>query len=171
MSLRRRRLVVIMLVTDIIARKGEYIADYDKVEYLPLSWEELRKRRLRAVSDSGRTVDILLKEGDLLRDGDLLAVDGDLLLMVKLTPEKVLVMKAETPAQFGLICYELGNRHLPAWIGQDEVLVLDDPVLPSFLIKQGITFTTEERVLDQNIYRMVGGGNNHHHNQQWGTVG
>lgn len=160
-----------MLVTDIIARKGEYIADYDKVEYLPLSWEELRKRRLRAVSDSGRTVDILLKEGDLLRDGDLLAVDGDLLLMVKLTPEKVLVMKAETPAQFGLICYELGNRHLPAWIGQDEVLVLDDPVLPSFLIKQGITFTTEERVLDQNIYRMVGGGNNHHHNQQWGTVG
>jgi urease accessory protein len=160
-----------MLVTDIIARKGEYIADYDKVEYLPLSWEELRKRRLRAVSDSGRTVDILLKEGDLLRDGDLLAVDGDLLLVVKLTPEKVLVMKAETPAQFGLICYELGNRHLPAWIGQDEVLVLDDPVLPSFLIKQGITFTTEERVLDQNIYRMVGGGNNHHHNQQWGTVG
>lgn len=160
-----------MLVTDIIARKGEYIADYDKVEYLPLSWEELRKRRLRAVSDSGRTVDILLQEGDLLRDGDLLAVDGDLLLMVKLTPEKVLVMKAETPAQFGLICYELGNRHLPAWIGQDEVLVLDDPVLPSFLIKQGITFTTEERVLDQNIYRMVGGGNNHHHNQQWGTVG
>lgn len=160
-----------MLVTEIIARKGEYSADHDKVEYLSLSWEELRKRRLRAVSNLGRTVDILLQEGDLLRDGDLLAVGSDRPLVVKLVPEKVLVMKAETPAEFGLICYELGNRHLPAWIGQDEVLVLDDPVLPSFLIKQGIAFTTEERVLDQNIYRMVGGGNNHHHAQQRGTTG
>lgn len=160
-----------MVATDIIARKGEYIADHDKVEYLLLSWEELRKRRLRAVSNLGRTVDIVLKEGDILRDGDLLAVESDRPLVVKLNSEKVLVMQAETPAQFGLICYELGNRHLPAWIGQDEVLVLDDPVLPSFLIKQGITFTTEERVLDQNIYRMVGGGSNHHHDHQWGTMG
>ena len=171
MNLRRRRLVAIMLVTEIIARKGEYSAAHDKVEYLPLSWEELRKRRLRAVSTLGRTVDIVLKEGDILRDGDLLAVVSNRLLVVKLTPEKVLVMKAETPAQFGLICYELGNRHLPAWIGQDEVLVLDDPVLPSFLTKQGITFTTEERVLDQNVYRMVGGGSNHHHQQQRGIEG
>lgn len=160
-----------MLVTDIIARKGEYSVDHDKVEYLLLSWEELRKRRFRAVSDSGRNVDILLKEGDVLRDGDLLAVESDRSLVLKLTPEKVLVMKAETPAQFGLICYELGNRHLPAWIGQDEVLVLDDPVLPSFLTKQGITFTIEERVLDQNIYRMAGGGSTHHHDQQRGIVG
>lgn len=152
-----------MLVTEIIARKGEYSAAHDKVEYLPLSWEELRKRRLRAVSNLGRAVDIMLPEGDLLRDGDLLTVEGDRHLVVKLIPEKVLVMKAGNTAQFGLICYELGNRHLPAWIGQDEVLVLDDPVLPSFLTKQGITFTTEERVLDQNIYRMVGGGSHHHH--------
>jgi len=152
-----------MAVTRVLARKGQYAANYDQLEYLTLSWEELRKRRLRVISNLGRIVDIALDEGNLLRDGDLLALDGDRALVVKLTPEKVLVIKAETMAQFGLICYELGNRHLPAWIGPYEVVVLDDPVLPSFLIKLGIAFKTEERVLDQNIYQMVGGGSSHHH--------
>lgn len=155
-----------MVVTKVLARKGQYEANYEQLEYVPLSWEDLRKRRLRAVSDSGRTVNIALDEGGVLRDGDLLAVDGGRALVVKLIPEKVLVMKAENMAQFGLVCYELGNRHLPAWIGRDEVIVLDDPVLPSFLTKQGIAFNNEERVLDQNIYQAVGVRSSHRHDHQ-----
>lgn len=158
-----------MVVTKVLARKDQYEADYNQFEYLPLSWEELRKRRLRAISNLGRTVDIALDEGDVLRDGDLLAMEGGRGLVVKLTPEKALVLKVKTIAQFGMVCYELGNRHLPAWIGPDEVIVLDDPVLTSFLIKQGIAFITEERILDQNIYQAVGGGSSHHYYQQQAT--
>jgi urease accessory protein len=160
-----------MLITKVIAKKGQYEQSFHEFEYLELSWEEMRKRRLRTKTNLDRDIDLAFDEGSSLQEGDLLAVDGDKAVIVKLTPEKVLVLNPESAIQFGVICYELGNRHLPAWIAMNEILVIYDPVLKSFLTQQGLAFYEQERILDTTKLIAVGGGISHYHHQHEETAG
>jgi urease accessory protein len=160
-----------MLITKVIAKKGQYEPSFYEFEYLELSWEEMCKRRLRTKTNLGREVDLAFAEGNSLQEGDLLAVEGKKALIVKLIPEKVLVIIPESPIQFGIIAYELGNRHLPAWLALNEIVVCADSVLQSYLIQHQIAFAEQERVLDNTKLIAVGGGISQHHHQQQETVG
>lgn len=160
-----------MLITKVIARKGQYEQSFVEFEYLELSWEELHKRRLRTKTNLGREVDLAFAEGNSLQEGDLLAAEGVKALIVKLIPEKVLVITPESPIRFGIICYELGNRHLAAWLAVNEIVVLADPVLKSYLTQQKIAFAEQERVLDNLKLIAVGGGISRHRHQPQETMG
>lgn len=152
-----------MYVTEIAAKRGQYPADFQNIDYLRLSWEELRKRRLRATTDQGREIEMALSEGGSLNDGDLLAVDDKTGIVIQTIPEMVLAIQPSSIKSFGLMSYELGNRHLPAWISAKEILVLTDPLLKSYLKQQMIPFTEQLRVLTDPELVAVGGGIGHHH--------
>jgi urease accessory protein len=148
-----------MLITKLAAKYGEYQPAYPVVEYLYLTWEELFKRRLRANTDQGREVEIAFPEGGQLEDGDLLAVAGNTAIIIKTLPERVISIKLpESTVILGWLCYELGNRHLPAWISGQEILVLYDPLVKSFLIEHKIVCNEEIRVISSREFVRVGGG-------------
>jgi urease accessory protein len=152
-----------MLITQIIARKNEFKAEFDDMEYVELTWDEMRKRRLRTQTDRGRSIEFAFPEGDSLADGDLIAVDGSMGIIIKAAVEVVLSIVPSSPLELGIICYELGNRHLPAWISPEEILVSYDSVLEANLTERGIDVHQKNEALDRLRFVPVGGGITHHH--------
>ena len=152
-----------MIITEIKARKDAYEANFARIETVTLSWEDMQKRRLRVQTDKGRWVGLAFDEGGVLRDGDLLYADGDVGIVVRLAPEAVLTIYPRDTKQYGLICYELGNRHLPSWVSPDEILVLDDTVLREYLNNHGIRYEPQSRVVSEPKFTAEGGGVHHSH--------
>lgn len=152
-----------MVISKIVARRGDYEPNFRQIEAVVLTWDEMRKRRMRVQTDGGRWMDLAFDEGGALCDGDLLYVEGDLGIILRMAPEEVLAIYPRTPRELGLICYELGNRHLPSWLSPDEILVIDDPVLKEFLRQHGIQFESQIRTVSAPHLTAVGGGVSHSH--------
>lgn len=153
-----------MLIERILARRGEYDQALYCPEYLDLTWQERQKRRQRVTTGAGRVVGIALPEGGGLQDGDLLAVDGDRALIVRAAPEPVLAIVPRSRREFGLVAHQIGNRHMLAWIAEDEIVVLHDPVLEHQLIEWGVPFSAGERPLGEGRFvPTAGGGHGHYH--------
>jgi len=121
---------------------------------LCLSYDERVKSRLATMSVDGTAVAILLgdhKRGSALRDGTVLAGEGDAepssratrdargdgeppaLAIVEAAPQTLARVRANSPRALLRAVYHLANRHVPAQISDDEVLIERDPVLEAML--------------------------------------
>lgn len=109
---------------------------------LQLSYDERVKSRLATMSVDGTAVAILLgdhKRGSALRDGTVLAGDGDddALAIVEAAPQPLARIRASSALALLRAVYHLANRHVPAQISADEVLIERDPVLEEMLLRLG----------------------------------
>jgi len=131
-------------------------------ETVAVEWDECAKRILRKTTRSGREIGIQLAHQTLLRHGDILAREGDApAIVVYLEPCEVLVVRPESVRQFGVVAYELGNRHLPLEItDKGEIVLLPDDPTKLLLAKLNAPFALETRRF-QPIPK--GGGHHHHH--------
>lgn len=87
------------------------------------------KSRFVATLVDGREVGVVLARGSVLRDGDwLLATDGSP-VRVEAASQAVLCITAASAHALMRIVYHLANRHVPAQIAADYVLIEPDPVL------------------------------------------
>jgi len=131
---------------------------------LRLTYDERVKTRLATMSVDGQAVAILLadaKRGSVLRDGDVLAGDGDVLAIVEAAPQPVARVTADTPLALLRATYHLANRHVPAQLSADAVLIERDPVLEAMLRGLGAHVAHVEAPFDPE-----GGaydGSHHHH--------
>ena len=96
---------------------------------LRAGYEVRVKSRFVAVLADGREIGVVLARGSVLRDGDWLrAADGSL-VHVEAAPQAVLCITADSAHALMRIVYHLANRHVPAQIAADYVLIEPDPVL------------------------------------------
>jgi len=130
-------------------------------ESVSLTWDERRKRVLRLRTSAGREVGIKL-DGGPLRAGDLLGGDGQPPLLVEAAPEQFLVIAPGSRKAFALAAHFIGNRHIQAWISEDEILVREDHVLRAALATFGIEARVETRRIDDESYAVSGGGHSPH---------
>ena len=100
-----------------------------RVERIVLASEELAKHRQRAHTDAGREVGIMLPHGASLRDGDLLHLDDELAIVVDQAEEELLRFLPQSPEEFGVIAYQVGNLHRAAMIDGAGITVLLDPAV------------------------------------------
>jgi urease accessory protein len=111
---------------------------------LRLAYDERVKTRLATMSVDGEAVAMLLadaRRGAVLRDGVLLAGTrddgGEVLAIVEAAPQPVarITARAGTAPALTLLraTYHLANRHVPAQLSADAVLIERDPVLESML--------------------------------------
>lgn len=108
---------------------------------LRLTFEERAKSRLAAMLPDGSAVAVLLqgrKRGSALRDGALLAGDDGALAIVEAAPQPLARLSAESPLQLLRAVYHLANRHVPAQLAADHVLIERDPVLERLLLALGL---------------------------------
>ena len=96
------------------------------VDYLDVTWADLHRRALRAVTRGGEAIGVLLPLGQQLRHGDVLRVDDRRVVAVNLLPADLLVGRPGTSMRMGLVAVELGNLHFPVEIGDDEIATLWD---------------------------------------------
>jgi urease accessory protein len=104
---------------------------------LRLTFDERVKSRLAAMSIAGEAVAILLPRGSVMRGGAVLAGDDDALAIVEAAPQAVTRVTADSPLVLLRAVYHLANRHVPAQLARDHVLIERDPVLEAMLAAVG----------------------------------
>ncbi|WP_318616656.1 urease accessory protein UreE [Sporosarcina sp. YIM B06819] len=155
-----------MLITKVIGNVGteEEIAG-KKTEWLELDWEELNKRILRRETDHGTDIALSLEHHDEddhdhdhghhhhnrqpLQYGDILFEDSERRIAVRTKMEPVIVISPKDMTEMGKTAFELGNRHTPALIEENEVIVRADHTLNKLLDEVGVAYETTERRFKQ----------------------
>ena len=99
------------------------------VDTITLDRQSRYRRRLVLKTDAGRELMLDLAEATYLADGDgLLLQDGGVVL-VKAAAEELMEIHAADALALARIAWHLGNRHTPAQIMPDAILIQPDHVL------------------------------------------
>lgn len=83
---------------------------YDRVL---IGWRDCSRRAVRATSERGLRVDVLLPLGQSIRHGDVLTDDGTAIVVLDVVPCEVVVADFADAASLASAALELGNLHLP----------------------------------------------------------
>jgi urease accessory protein len=113
---------------------------------LPMTWEERRWTRRKAVSRGGREVALALPTGTLLDPGDVLVVEVDWYLVVEARPEAVLMVFPESYEAALRIAFDVGNRHFSLGCDGDALLVPDDTAMEHAVTRLGVRWERREMV-------------------------
>lgn len=117
-----------------------------RLDILHLRWDECHRRAGVVVSSRGAAVRLLLRLGVVLHDGDVLVDTTDRLLVVRVIPTEVVVVRPRTLAEAALTSLELGNLHVPVEVSAKEILTPADGPAMGALWRRGIAYTVETRI-------------------------
>jgi urease accessory protein len=119
-----------MIVKDIVGSIKLIDVDNKAVDILQMQWFETTKRIQRKHTQNGVEVAIkFLKEGQRLQQGDIVYMDDNSIIVVDILPCDAIVVTPASLAEMGAVCYEIGNKHLPVFIQNNEVLLpFEEPI-------------------------------------------
>lgn len=130
---------------------------------LPL---QLRRRsRQKATLENGTDIGIVLPQGTLLNDGDLLSNKQGQYILIKAAQEHVLRVCADTALNLMRAAYHLGNRHVALEIQADHLKLEYDPVLEAMLNRIPGISTTQVQAPFSPETGAYGGGHKHGHDE------
>jgi urease accessory protein len=104
---------------------------------LRLTADERAKSRHAAMFDDGTVAAIILPRGTVLRDGAWLVAETGELARIEAALQPVARVTASSPLHLLRAVYHLANRHVPAQISADAVLIERDAVLERMLANLG----------------------------------
>ena len=104
---------------------------------ITLSFDDRFRRRMALTSDGGLGFLLDLPEARHLRHGDGLRLDDGSIVEVRAAAEDLVEISADGAGRLARIAWHLGNRHLPAEIGANRILIRDDHVIVDMLIGLG----------------------------------
>lgn len=98
-------------------------------------YEGRHRRRKRLELQSGAHALLDLEKPRLLMTGDGLKLEDDRIVRVESQKEKLLRVTATSPLHLLKLAWHLGNRHLPAAIHDDYILIRNDHVIANMVTK------------------------------------
>ncbi len=134
-----------MIVGSSVRQRGEWSEAADTIT---LDEEMRHRRRMAMVSDGGIAFLLDLPEARLLLDGDAIELDDGRLVAVKAKPEELYAVSAESPRALLALAWQIGNRHLPAAMGEGTILIRRDRVIRDMLEGLGGRVEEVEAVFD-----------------------
>ncbi|MFY4810009.1 urease accessory protein UreE [Aliarcobacter butzleri] len=127
----------------------------DEVE---LSWFDMQKPNLTAVSKKG--VNLVVKaKFTHLHENDILVCEDGIGIKVKRSEDEIFVLEFSDALTFAKTAYEIGNRHQPLQIEEFKIKVLDDISL-SDIIKD--CYTNEKIKCEKTKAYFKPNGKAHH---------
>jgi urease accessory protein len=102
-----------------------------------LDYEERHRRRTRLAADAGVEFLLDLPRALLLEDGDGLQLDDGRWIAVRAAPEALIEVTSADPTLLARLAWHLGNRHLPARIEPQRILIRRDHVIADMLSQLG----------------------------------
>ncbi|WP_419914789.1 urease accessory protein UreE [Hoeflea sp.] len=133
----------------------------DAADTITLDEAGRHRRRLAMTSDGGIRFLLDLAEARLLRDGDGLALSDGRILEVRARPEPLYRVRPSDTHHLLRLVWHLGNRHCPAQIGGDFILIRRDHTLRDMLL--GLGASVEEVEAPFNPEGGAYEGGHHHH--------
>jgi urease accessory protein len=113
---------------------------------ITLGWEERLKIRGRRRSDGGVEFGTSLPRSTVLREGDCFVVHAPgLVIAVVERAEPVFHLTPADPAEWALVAYHIGNRHLPLMVAADGLVCPDVPGVELLLQQYGIAYVSTSR--------------------------
>lgn len=99
----------------------------------------LRRKMLTLTSGDELLVD--LPDAVALEQGDVLVTEDGALIEIHAADEDLYEITAKDSAHHARLCWHIGNRHLPAQIEDQRILIARDHVIHDMLIGLGATVT------------------------------
>lgn len=113
---------------------------------LSLDWHQRRFSRKKHRTARGREVALALPTGTELRAGVVLHVAPDWYLQVEAAEEEVIVARPRTEQERLILAYEVGNRHFPLALRDEDFLLLPDPAMEQLLGRLGVPWRRARHV-------------------------
>ena len=108
-------------------------------DHIILTYDERHRRRLRYVACGGTTFLLDLPRAAVLRAGDGLRLEDGRIVSVEASPEQLVEVTAADAGALVRLAWHIGNRHLPAQLESDRILIRDDAVIVNMLLGLGAT--------------------------------
>ena len=155
-----------MLVEKVLGNISDKQFKNKNIDYVDIEWHEAFKKLHKKISQTGIEVGIKLDNDILtkgLRQGDVLAINGDNVIAVNIPKDKALVIKVDDEHLVPKVCYEIGNRHATLFEGDshDEFITIYNEPMKEMLEKIGANVTVEDVQFDFN--KSISSSINAHH--------
>jgi len=98
-----------------------------------LNYDERHRRRLRYIAEGGTTFLLDLPRTTVLRAGDGLRLEDGSIVKVAALPEQLVEVTATDAAALIRLAWHIGNRHLPAQLEPQRILIREDAVIEHML--------------------------------------
>lgn len=127
-----------------------------KIDILQLEWYDTTKRILRMLTDTGREIAIHHLEQEQLYHGDIIYQEGKDIIVVQIVPSACIVFQPATLRDMAIVCFEIGNKHIPVFINKDkEVIIAFESPLYRFLKRGGFEPRKEIRIIERTSTLMI----------------
>ena len=136
---------------------AEEIAGKDS-DSLVLNSEQRRWVRGQFTTSKGRQIALALPTGTTLEPGAIVCVEPGWYLRIEAAPEPVLAIFPPDYAAAVKIAFEVGNRHFPLALEENNLLVPDDTAMVQLLDRIGAKW--ERRTA---VFRPLGKAHRHEH--------
>lgn len=151
--------------------RADALAGAEIVDRIVLDHGDRHRRRVAMRGVGGLAFLLDLPEPTVLDDGDALALEDGRLVWVEAAPEALLEIRAASPLALKRLIWHIGNRHIPAEIGEECVFIADDHVLAGMVRGLGGTALPVKRPFRPEGGAYAGGhaqphdegGHAHHH--------
>ena len=109
-----------------------------------------------------------LPQATALQNGDGLLLEDGRVVLVKAAPEPLAEIRAAGAAALTRIAWHLGNRHCPAALGADAILIRRDHVIEQMVEGLGATVTHVEAAFEPEggAYANVNHHEHHEHDDR-----
>jgi urease accessory protein len=104
-----------------------------------LTFDERHRRRLRYVACGGTTFLLDLPRAAVLHAGDGLRLEDGRIVSVEASPEELVEVIAGDAWALMRLAWHIGNRHVPAQLEPDRILIRNDAVITNMLLGLGAT--------------------------------
>lgn len=135
---------------------------HDAADTITLDKTARHRRRIKLTSDGGLEFLLDLADARLLRHGDGLVLEDGRIIEVRSEPEDLLKVTAQNPQHLTTLAWQIGNRHIPAQVLPDGILVAYDHVIADMLVGLGANVEPIKAPFDPEGGAYDGGGHSHH---------
>lgn len=137
-----------MLIKEKIGNLNFFALYNRKIDYLLLEWYETNKRILHKKTAAGAEIVMkFLNENQQLTEGDIVYEDDFSIVVIEVKECDAMIIKPKTMFEMASVCYEIGNKHIPVFYQQDEILIAYEGPLFHLLSSAGYDVSTGKRKL------------------------
>lgn len=104
---------------------------------IALDYDARHRRRFRYLAEAGTDFLLDLARAAVLNHGDGLALDDGRIVEVIAAPESLTEIRADSAQALVRLAWHIGNRHLPAQLEADRILIREDHVITDMLLGLG----------------------------------
>jgi urease accessory protein len=113
-----------MIIKQIIGNTATISVEGLIKDILELEWFETTRRIQRKTTKGGMEIAFrFLKEGHRLLQNDIVFMNEEKAVVIHIKPCESIVVSPRSLLEMGTICYEIGNKHLPVFIQDNQVLI------------------------------------------------